>query len=65
MLGEIIGIDWFSQRRSEDQVMALQTQIVHARFRLQITKNSNNPALQFDGPTASRTFCIAEAPLPI
>lgn len=65
MLGELIRIDWFSRRRSEDQVMAFWTQIVRARFRLQVTEKNNNPTLQFDGPTASRSFCIAEAPSPI
>jgi len=65
MLGEIIGMDWVSRRRFEDQVTALWTQTVGARFRLQITKKRNNPALQFDRPTAPRTFRIAEAPSPI
>src|SRR5207247_8761905 len=35
MLGEIIGMDWVSRRRFEDQVTALWTQTVGARFRLQ------------------------------
>jgi hypothetical protein len=47
ILSEIIGTDWLSPRRSEDRVMRLWTQIVRTRFRLQITKRSNNPTLQF------------------
>lgn len=39
--------------------------IARARFRLQITKKRNNPTLQFDRSTASRTFRLTEAPSPI
>jgi hypothetical protein len=53
---ELIGVDWLPRRRSEDQVIGLWTRIVPARFRLQITKKSSHPTLQFDRPTASRTF---------
>jgi len=45
MLGEIISIDWLSRRSFEDQVLGVGTQSVRARFRLQITKKSNNPTL--------------------
>jgi len=62
MLSEIIGTDWLSRWRSEDQAMGLWTQIGRARFPLQMTQKSNDPTLQFDRPTASRTFRIAETP---
>jgi hypothetical protein len=45
MLGERIRIDWLSRRRSEDQVTSLWIEILRTRFRLQITKKGNNPAL--------------------
>jgi hypothetical protein len=56
MLGEIIGTDWLTRRRSEDQVTGLWIQILRTHFSVQITKKGNNPALQLDWTTASRTF---------
>jgi hypothetical protein len=44
MLGQIVGIDWLSRHRSEDQVMGLWTQIVRPRLRLQITRQFRDTA---------------------
>jgi hypothetical protein len=65
MLGETIGTDWLTRRRSEDQVTGLWVQILRTLFSIQITKKGNNPALQPDRTTASRTLGIGEAPFPI
>jgi hypothetical protein len=58
MLGELIGTDWLTRRRSEDQVTGLWTQILRTLFSVQITKKGNNPALQLDWTTASGTLGI-------
>jgi len=58
VLGEIVGTDWLSRRRPEDQVTGLWIEILHTHFSLQIMKKGNNPALQLDWTTASQTLGI-------
>jgi len=65
MVGEIIGTDWLTRRRSKDQVTGLWIQILRTLFSLQITEKGNNPALQLDWTAASRMPGIREAPFHI
>ena len=58
MLGEIIGTDWLTRRRSEDQVTGLWMRILRTHFSVQIMKKGNNPVLQLDWTTASQTLGI-------
>src|SRR5437868_4284927 len=64
MLGQIIGINWLSGRVLNTKSMASghePSEIVS----VELTQESNNPTLQFNGATASGTFGIVEAPSPI
>jgi hypothetical protein len=58
MLGEIIGTDGLTRRRSEDQVTGLWVQTLRTHFNVQIMKKGNNPVLQLDWTTASQTLGI-------
>ncbi len=58
MLGKIIGTDWLTRRRSEDQVTGLWVRIVRTRFSVQIMNKGNDPVLQLDWTTASQTLGI-------
>jgi len=58
VLGEIVGTDWLSRRRFEDQVTGLWIEILRTHFSLQIMKKRNNPALQLDWTTAFQTLGI-------